>query len=288
VVATRCSGRHARHTLLLTADYLLNPSEAKLFKSDLPTTHWFARQREAVGAESFVYSCLELAACSSVLQWGFDETSLDGIPTFNQWCLVRRAGGVGIITLECAGLIPSSTAAETVEHIATTWERGRACVALVHEELGHELQDTLAPLQDGGLMLHKIFGIMHDTCATANLVAELMASARDEDGREHFGLDAWDGKDNKAKPMFDFLCGNHTRNLLAVRFEKRDDQYLEAELGEALRAAKTASGGRARFECSGTNFLRSLCKLTHKGYGQYVKGDGCVFRFLGRQLPSHI
>jgi hypothetical protein len=126
-------------------------------------------------------------------------------------------------------------------------------------------------------MLHKIFGIMHDTCATANLVAELMASARNEDGRDHFGLEAWDGKENKAKPMFDFLCGNHTRNLLAVRFEKRHDQYLEAELGEALRAAKTASGGRARLECSGTNFLRSLCKLTHKGYGQYVKGDGDAF-----------
>ncbi len=86
--------------------------------------------------------------------------------------------------------------------------------------------------------------------------------------------------------MFDFLCGNHTRNLLAVRFEKRHDQYLEAEPGEALRAAKTASGGRARLECSGTNFLRSLCKLTHKGYGQYVKGDGDAFSdFLAVNYP---
>ena len=286
VVATGRSGRHARDTLLLTADYLLNPDEAEIFKVDLPTTHWFARQREAVGSESFVYSCLKIAACSSILQWGFDETSLDGVPTFNQWCLVRREPGVAIITLECAGLLPSSTAAETVEHIANTWERGRACVGLVRQALGPDLQDTLAPLKDGGLMLHKIFGIMHDTCATANLVAELMASARNEDGREHFGLDEWEGKDNKAKPMFDFLCGNHTRNLLAVRFEKRHDKYLEAELGEALRAAKTASGGRARLECSGTSYLRSLCKLTHKGYGQYVKGDGDAFSdFLGLHYP---
>jgi hypothetical protein len=199
---------------------------------------------------------------------------------------VRCEAGVAIITLECPGLLPSSTAAETVEHIAKTWERGRACVELVREELGPDLEDTLAPLKDGGLMLHKIFGIMHDTCATANLVAELIASAQNEDGRDHFGLDAWDGKDNKAKPMFDFLCGNHTRNLLAVRFKKRHDQYLEAELGEALRAAKTASGGRARLECSGTNFLRSLCKLTHKGYGQYVKGDGDAFSdFLAVDYP---
>jgi hypothetical protein len=151
VVATGCSGRHARHTLLLTADYLSNPEEAKIFKCDLPTTHWFARQREAVGSEPFVYSCLELVTCSSILQWGFDETSLDGLPTFNQWCLVRRESGVTIITLECAGLLPSSTAAETVEHIAKTWERGRACVELVREELEPDLEDTLAPLMDGGL-----------------------------------------------------------------------------------------------------------------------------------------
>ena len=85
-----------------------------------------------------------------------------------------------------------------------------------------------------------------------------MASARNEDGRDHFGIDAWNGKDNKAKPMYDFLCGNHTRNLLAVRFEKRHDQYLEAELGEALRAAKSASGGRARFRWSAC-ILRLMC-----------------------------
>jgi hypothetical protein len=229
---------------------------------------------------------LELAACESILQWGFDETSLDGQSTFNQWCLVKRDNGVGIITLECAGILPSSTAVETVEHVKKTWERGNACVDLVREQLGPDLQDVLAPLNEGGLMLHKIFGIMHDTCSTANLVAELMALTRDEIVQEFYGAEEWDGKENKAKPMFDFLCGNHTRNLLAVRFEKRHDAFLEAELGEALRAARTASGGRARLECSGTHFLRSLCKLTHKGYGQYVKGDGDAFSdFLEKHYP---
>lgn len=277
IIGCGCSARHARDTLLLTADYLLEKKEATQFKDDLPTTHWFALQREAVGSESFVYACLELAACENILQWGFDETSLDGQSTFNQWCLVRRAGGVGIITLECAGILPSSTAAETVQHVLQTWERGRACLDLVRTELGPELQDVLAPLTEGGLMVHKIFGLMHDTCSTANRVAELMANMRDEVGREYFSDDVWEGKSNKAKPMFDFLCGNHTRNLLAVRFEKRHDAFLQAELGEALQAARTASGGRARLECSGTHFLRSLCKLTHKGYGQYVKGDGDAF-----------
>ena len=100
-----CSGRHARDTLLLTVDYLLREDEAEKFKNELPSTHWFAKQREAVGSESFVYSCLAIAACDRILQWGFDETSLDGQPTFNQWCLVERENGVAIITLECAGLL---------------------------------------------------------------------------------------------------------------------------------------------------------------------------------------
>ena len=39
-----------------------------------------------------------------------------------------------------------------------------------------------------------------------------------------------------------------------------------------MRVAKQAAGGRARLECSGVLFLRSLCKLTHVGHGQYYKG----------------
>ena len=72
--------------------------------------------------------------------------------------------------------------------------------------------------------------------------------------------------------MFDFLCGNHTRNLLVVRYEKLYDAWLEDQLGEQLRAVRAATGGRARLECSGTMFLRAICKLTHRGYSQYVKG----------------
>ena len=125
VVATGCSGRHARHTFQLTADYLLHANEAAKFKEDLPTTHWFAEQREAVGNESFVYVCLQIAACDNVVQCGFDETSLDGQPTFNQWCLVQSGESVQLVNLECAGILPSSTAEETIVHIRKTWKRGR-------------------------------------------------------------------------------------------------------------------------------------------------------------------
>ncbi len=36
---------------------------------------------------------------------------------------------------------------------------GRTCVELVRDQLGADLKDTLAPLKDGGLLLHKIFGV---------------------------------------------------------------------------------------------------------------------------------
>ena len=64
-------------------------------------------------------------ASDEVLQWGFDETSLDGQSCMNQWCLIRTGTSVTIVTVECSGVLPDSTAAETVVHIKKTWERGQ-------------------------------------------------------------------------------------------------------------------------------------------------------------------
>jgi hypothetical protein len=106
-----------------------------------------------------------------------------------------------------------------------------------------------------------------------------MHNVRNDVGQEFYDADAWDGESNKAKPMFDFLCGNHTRNLLAVRFEKRHDIFLEEELGEALRAAKTVSGGRARLECSGTHFSK-LMQVDPQRVRPACEGRWrCVLRF---------
>jgi hypothetical protein len=91
----------------------------------MPKVRWFANQREALGLEAALYAfmavgelltpflaltlflnrsmilCLLLSltltlsrsllqgACDEVVQWGFDETTLDGTSCFNQWCLVR-------------------------------------------------------------------------------------------------------------------------------------------------------------------------------------------------------
>jgi hypothetical protein len=71
------------------------------------------------------------------------------------------------------------------------------------------------------------------------------------------------------------------------RFNGLYEAFLEVELGEAIRAARAATGGCVRLECSGVFFLRSICRLTHRGHAQYVKGDGDAFGdFLDANYPG--
>ena len=158
---------------------------------------------------------------------------------------------------------------------------------MLREDLGPDVAEELVPMVNGGVQLHKIFGLMHDTCSTANRVAELMAVLREEKARAFYGDAAWDVADPCQKIVHDFLCGNHSRNLLIDRANGFYDAFLEKELGEAMRAARAAAGGRVRLECSGVCFLRSLCRLTHRGHAQYVKGDGDAFAdFLEAHYPG--
>jgi hypothetical protein len=157
----------------------------------------------------------------------------------------------------------------------------------VREELGPEVCDSLVPLVDGGVQLHKISGLMHDTCSTANRVAELMTELREEQARLYHGDEMWDTADPCMKEVHSFLCGNHSRNLLIDRFNNLRDAYLERELGEAMRQARASTRGRVQLECSGVCFLRSICRLTHRGHAQYVKGDGDAFAdFLESHYPG--
>ena len=45
-----------------------------------------------------------------------------------------------------------------------------------------------------------------------------MVELRDQKCREHFGDDVWAAADVKTRACFNFLCGNHTRNLPVVRY----------------------------------------------------------------------
>jgi hypothetical protein len=65
----------------------------------------FQHQREALGNEAWLYSMIEVARAKKVLQWGFDETSIEGTPTLNQWVLVPNGElAPRLITIQCAGI----------------------------------------------------------------------------------------------------------------------------------------------------------------------------------------
>jgi hypothetical protein len=78
-----------------------------------------------------------------------------------------------VVTLECAGVLTGEKSAEIVTHIEHIWERGQQAVSLLRQALSAEVVDVLAPLRNGGVALHKIFCVMHDTCHAANKVANL-------------------------------------------------------------------------------------------------------------------
>jgi hypothetical protein len=66
---------------------------------------------------------------------------------------------------------------------------------MLRAELGSEIGEELVPLVNGGVRLHTIFGLMHDTCSTANRVATLMAELRENKARAFHGDAAWDAAD---------------------------------------------------------------------------------------------
>jgi hypothetical protein len=48
---------------------------------------------------------------------------------------------------------------------------GKAAVDALRNCLSPEMRDKLCPLRNGGVSLHKLYGVMHDTCNCANKVA---------------------------------------------------------------------------------------------------------------------
>jgi N-methylhydantoinase A/oxoprolinase/acetone carboxylase beta subunit len=63
---------------------------------------------------------MRIAACETIQQWGFDETTIDGHEVINQWAMLVDVslgdeigeGGTSIVTLECAGVLPCSLASD--------------------------------------------------------------------------------------------------------------------------------------------------------------------------------
>jgi hypothetical protein len=84
LMATGATGRTVRDGVLLNAGHFLSSSEAAIYCAEVPKEHWFSIQREALGLESYVYTFMRIAGCAKIIQWEFDETSIDGHETLNQ------------------------------------------------------------------------------------------------------------------------------------------------------------------------------------------------------------
>ncbi len=111
----------------MAAQLFLEETKFAEFESEVPAERWFRSQRKGLGYEAWLYAMVRVAKCQEILQWGFDETSLDGTPTLNQWVLVQEDKEMpGVITIECCGLLVGSTAEEISNHVRASWATGHS------------------------------------------------------------------------------------------------------------------------------------------------------------------
>ncbi len=66
--------------MVVAAQLFLENTKYLEFEREVPAERWFRSQRKGLGYEAWLYAMIRVAKCNGVLQWGFDETSLDGTP----------------------------------------------------------------------------------------------------------------------------------------------------------------------------------------------------------------
>ncbi len=69
--------------MVVVAQLFLEHNKYLEFETEVPAERWFRSQTKGLGYEARLYAMIRVAKCNAVLQWGFDETSLDGTPTLN-------------------------------------------------------------------------------------------------------------------------------------------------------------------------------------------------------------
>jgi hypothetical protein len=158
LVSTGTSAEQRRRHVMLNSNFVLH-GEA-LENVVVPSLSWFQKQRETVRLHSWSCAMLAIAGAEAVLQHGHDETQIDEVSTFNQWCLIHdKEMGLQLVTFEAGGVLVGGTAEKIAAHIKDSWELGAKAVVLMREELiaegGLALADELAPLclgEGGGLL----------------------------------------------------------------------------------------------------------------------------------------
>ena len=99
---------------------------------------------------------------------------------------------------------------------------------LLRAELGDQA-DALVPLTNGGIVLAKLQGVMHDTCNTANAIARRVKALRDDSGKHLYGVEEWHAMEGYVVGWQDFLCGNHSRNLHFDAFNRNYTAHMKVK-----------------------------------------------------------
>jgi hypothetical protein len=104
VRALLASGASAAATLKqlsLNARLFLNDEDYNHFVLDLPRIRWFQYQRKGLGLESYLYTLTRIAKSDRLHTYysvgGFDEPSLDGVATLNQWVRIKEGEDLHIV-----------------------------------------------------------------------------------------------------------------------------------------------------------------------------------------------
>ena len=119
---------------MLNSKFMLHGEALENFV--VPSLSWFQKQRETVGLHSWSCAMLAIAGAEAVLQYGYDETQIDKVSTFNQWCLAHdKEMGLQLVTFEAGGVLVGGTAEKIAAHIEGSWELGAKAVMLMREEL---------------------------------------------------------------------------------------------------------------------------------------------------------
>ena len=213
LMATGMSTKSCRDQMILNRNFMLKDDAKRDFV--MPQLDWFKKLRESVGLHSWMHAMTRVAGADAIRQFGHDETSIDYVATFNQWCLMEEGGKLEVVVFEAGGSLVGGTAEEVSEHIQFTWERAQATMLMLREELGDKA-DELAPLRQGGMLLLKIESVMHDTCRTAKKVRPLLQERKGICGRQFYGEEERESFGPEKRKLHDYLCGNRPSRTMTT------------------------------------------------------------------------
>ena len=169
------------------------------------------------------------------------------------------------VHLESCGVLVGGKAVEVAQHIQALFKKAQSVVMRVREILMADgctlsLVNQLVPVVDGGVRLHKLLALIHDTCNVANRTAAEVEPLKQADGMEYFGRANWSAMPKERTKLLDNKCNHHLRQLPVVRFNKLATAHIKDLIGIQLQEAARFND---RFEPSPSSLVLSVVKLVH-------------------------